>query len=89
MNSPTHETTCITLSQAEGQRLFAFLTELIETEKPETDRAELDELLDKVGDGLELARWLREHVNLELECREAAQVQAILESMSPERSVTS
>ena len=83
------ETTCITLSPAEGQRLFAVLTDLVESENAETDLAELDELLDKIGDCIELARWLRENVNLELEGTEIARVREILESTSPEKSVAS
>ena len=88
-NQAPPETISITLSPIEGQQLFAFLTEVVESGAPGTDFSELDELLDKVGDANAAALWLRENVNLELEGQEAARVREILDSISPEKSIAS
>ena len=83
------DTVLVTLSQFEGQRLFAFLSELVESGDPKTDFSVLDELLDKVGDANALALWLRENVYVELEGREVAKVREVLKNRSPEKCVAS
>jgi len=79
----------VTLSPLEGQRLFAFLNELVESGDLETDFSGLDELLDKVGDANALALWLRENVKVELDGREFGKLREVLENFSPEKSVAS
>jgi hypothetical protein len=85
----TPQTSQITLSPLEGQRLFDYLDALLESGDPKPDCSAIDELLDKVGDANALALWLREYVNVELEGQQITKLREVLESMSSKQSVAS
>ncbi len=75
------ETVRVTLSPVEGEQLFVFLSELAEAGAGQIGLCSLDELLGKLGDANELALWLRENLNLELEGREATIMLETLETL--------
>lgn len=77
------ETVRVTLSPVEGEQLFVFLSELAEAGARPIGLCSLDELLGKLGDANELALWLRENLNLELEGRQAAKMLETLENNAP------
>ncbi|MHC4399656.1 MAG: hypothetical protein ACYTG0_08250 [Planctomycetota bacterium] len=71
---PTSETATVKLLPFEGLKLLELLEELADLDSPRLAAGILGAVNEKLGDAIAVARWLREHVLLELHPEEARDV---------------